>query len=271
MKKYLIRQHWDYYTVIVSLPQTTMFSSKELMYPYRQSRMRKVLSIFGLDRRHLTYERGRDEFTFFKKDKSIRVHINKYFIQIQFNGTFWVKERSSEKFLNYLERLKKDYGRELLRISRIDIASDIELPIEKLLVLKEGYVMKGRSQSMVFAQFSDPKTFKVQSIGFKNSRMSFLIYNKLDELNKSKAKDKKEYYQNMFEGKEHVSRLEIRLLKDRSKTFQNEILNSDSVEEFDKIKDKIHDYFYRQYSVKVGSKQTQHWTRQKKIVLKKIK
>ena len=267
MKPILLRQDFDYFTGTISDPQSTIFREKDVEQRFKSPRLKKIMKIFGLKRSDLDYEKPRVEYVFFKKDRSIRVYINQYYIQVQFNGGFWVKERAKEKLLSYLKRIKKEYGIENLKITRIDIASDINLPIDKLIQFRPGYKLVGRSKNMQINDYINPKTFEKQATGFRNTRTQLLVYDKLEEIAKSKPTKKTEFYKNLYKDQEVVSRHEVRLFKDRSKTFQDEILGAETVEELKSGMNKVLDYFFKYYSIEKNKKPARSWSRQKKIVL----
>lgn len=271
MKPTLLRQEFDYFTLTIKDPQSTVFREIDITRRFKSPRLKRIMNIFGLKRSDLDYEKPRVEYVFFKKDRSIRIYINQHYIQAQFNGGFWVKERANEKFLSYLRRIKKDYGgTECLKITRIDIASDIDLPIEKLIEFKPSFSLVGRSKNMQIIDYINPKTFRKQATGFRNTRTQLLIYDKLSEVAKSKPTKKSEYYNNLYKNKKVVSRHEIRLFKDKSKTYQDEILNSTTVDELKGGMHKILVYFFNYYSIEKNKKPAPIWSRQKNIVLSKI-
>jgi hypothetical protein len=245
MKPSLLRQEFDYFTLTIKDPQSTLFREQDVEQRFKSPRLKRIMKVFGLKRKDLDYEQPRQEYVFFKKDRSIRIYINQHYIQVQFNGGFWVKERANEKFLAYLDRIKKDYGgSEDLKITRLDIASDLNLPIDKLIQFKPGYNLVGRSKNMQINDYINPKTFKRQASGFRNTRTQLLIYDKLEEVEKGKATKKNEFYKNLYKNHSVVSRHEIRLFKDRSKTFQDEILSAESVEELKCAMRKVIEYFF---------------------------
>lgn len=268
MKPTLLRQEIDYFTLTIRDPQPIIYVKNEIGKGLQAPRLKRILNIFGLTRKNLSFEKPRVEYVFFKNDRSIRLYINAHFIQVQFNGAFWIKENANKKFISYLKRIRKDYGGlELLKITRIDIASDINCSVEKLLQFKPGYVFKGRSRNMNFTQFLNPKTFEVQAVGFRNTRTALIIYDKLEELRKHKRTQKSEAYEQLYEGHDVITRHEIRLFKDKAKTYQDDILQSETTEDLKNSKNKILDYFYQHYRLEKNGKTAHSWSRQKKIVL----